>query len=199
MGIGVSSHEKLRCAHFVTGGGPLGYDCWDAITCLSLWVVTLVAVVLGFGGPRWTARTGCTGPRQGPTSAPHDRPAGRGRTTAHLAAGAGGRRARRSAAHKMASTSATSAAVSGSEYRISRSALPMVSLVVRATTVPRCVIISHPYALTGRSGVDDLASVAATDRDLAGLSLLGHGDPQPQDPSVVGGSDLVSVEVLTQH
>jgi hypothetical protein len=99
----------------------------------------------------------------------------------------------------MASTSATSAAVSGSEYRISRSGLPMVSLVVRATTVPRCVIISHPYALTGRSGVDDLASVAATDRDLAGLSLLGHGNPQPQDPSVVGGSDLVGVEVLTQH
>jgi hypothetical protein len=26
--------------------GPLGYDCWDAITCLSLWVVTLVAGVL---------------------------------------------------------------------------------------------------------------------------------------------------------
>lgn len=50
----------------------------------------------------------------------------------------------------MASTSATSAAVSGSEYRISRSALPMVSLVVGATTVPRCVIITTPT----RSPVD---------------------------------------------
>jgi hypothetical protein len=32
------------------GCGPLGYDCWDAITCLSLWVVTLVALFLGSEG-----------------------------------------------------------------------------------------------------------------------------------------------------
>ncbi|MDT5169381.1 MAG: hypothetical protein QOD02_2712 [Mycobacterium sp.] len=62
------------------------------------------------------------------------------------AEGAGGRWAGVSAAHKMASTSAISAAVSGSRCIISGSTVPMVSLVVGAAA-------AHPQVRRGRGAL----------------------------------------------
>lgn len=147
LGTGVSSHEELRRAHFVArGAGRSAMSAGMPSPAFQVWLLTLVAGCSRVGGPRWTARTGCTGPRRGRTSAPHDRPADRGPTRAQpVAGGAGGQRAGANAAHKMASTSANSVAISGSRYRISVSGLPTVSLVVGAAAVLICVIIGHPY------------------------------------------------------
>jgi hypothetical protein len=41
MGIGVSSHEEVSCAHFVAGGAGRSALSSDAITCLSHGVVDL--------------------------------------------------------------------------------------------------------------------------------------------------------------
>jgi hypothetical protein len=128
-----------------TGGGLLGYLCCDAITCLSFGFAGFRRGAVGTGGLRCTACTGCTGPRPradqrtaGPTSRP-------GLEKAHpVTGGAGGRRAGVSAAHKMASTSAISAATSGSRARISNSRPPIVRLSAGTAAVPKPVIIGHP-------------------------------------------------------
>ena len=146
MGIGVSSHKQVRNAHCVTGGA--GRSAMSAVMPspafhVGLW--TLIAGCCRVGGPRWTAQTGCTGPRRGRTGASNDRPADRGPTRAQpVASGAGGRRAGVSVEDRMASTSAISAAISGSRCKISGSTAPMASLVVGSATVLGSVVMSHP-------------------------------------------------------
>jgi hypothetical protein len=100
--------------------------------------------LLSVGGPRWTARTRCTGPSQARTSAPQDRPADRGPSRAHpVTGGAGEQRTGVSAAHKRASTSANSAATSGSSrWKACWLGPSMASLLAGATTVSRCVFIA---------------------------------------------------------
>jgi len=93
---------------------------------------------LSVGGPRWTARTRCTGPSRARTSAPHDRPADRGPSRAHpVTGGAGEQRTGVSAAHTRASTSANSAATSGSSADV-KPAGPDCRSPRWSPTPPRC-------------------------------------------------------------
>jgi len=145
MGIGVSSHEEVRRAHCVAGGA--GRSARSAVMPSPAFhgVIERGRGLFSGGGPRWTARTGRAGPCRGRTSASPTRAADRPSTRARsVAGGIGGRREGASAAHKMASTSAISAAVSGSRYRISVSRLSMMSPVDGAATVLVCVIMGHP-------------------------------------------------------
>jgi hypothetical protein len=137
--------------------------------CHHLPFLNLVSMGRGLpvevGGPRSMARTDRAGAHRGRGSTPHDRSAGWGPARTHpTAGGAGEQRHGLSAAHNVASTSANSAARSGSRCRISDSTPPIAPIACRAplagaSTMSCCVVIelphSHPLALTGQSGLDD--------------------------------------------
>jgi hypothetical protein len=60
MGIGVSSHEEVSCAHFVAGGAGRSALSARMPSPAFHGVVDLARGLFSGGGPRWAARTACT-------------------------------------------------------------------------------------------------------------------------------------------
>jgi hypothetical protein len=61
MGIGVSSHEEVSCAHFVAGGADRSaLSARMPSPAFHTGSLILLAGCSRVGGPRWAARTACT-------------------------------------------------------------------------------------------------------------------------------------------
>ena len=140
---------------------------------------------------RWWIRA-----RRGWAQPPEGRPANRGLEKAHpVAGGPGWRGLGRSAAHKMASTSANKSITSWSRRRRAWSDMSLLTGVAQR----RCASSQVPDSSTGRSGVDDPAPVGSPDLDLAGLGPLGDWDAQAQHTVLVGRVDPLRVEILSEY
>ena len=199
MGIGVSSHDEVRRARCVAGGA--GGSAMSAGMPSPAFHVRVDDFARGLFSVRGAALDGTDGLHwsvRGRTNAPHDLPANRGSMTAQpVAGGAGGRRAGVSAAHKIASTSAISAATSGSRYRISDSGLSMVSLVASAA-VTMCLIVAHPSRARPAGQALMAWPLLLPMAILRGLACSATGIFSRSTPAVVAGLDVLGVEVVAE-